>query len=159
MKHLLNNMTEEEKNAIREQHTGGMKVGSENFYKLLNSKLGDVKPLVKESMDASQLAKNAMAKANDPKNVSMKQSIIDCIKNNNYTHLMILTTGAGATALGALAALFVSGFGTVPALLISAAGAIMVGIEGYLTGKGSGSDSVGEELTKLHDCLKQSGKL
>ena len=45
MKHLLNNLTEEEKNAIREQHTGGMKVMNENFHNLLNSKLGDVKPL------------------------------------------------------------------------------------------------------------------
>jgi hypothetical protein len=48
MKHILNNLTEEEKNSIREQHTGGMKVMTENFSKLLNSKLGDSKPLVKE---------------------------------------------------------------------------------------------------------------
>ena len=26
MKHILNNLSEEEKNAIREQHAGGMKV-------------------------------------------------------------------------------------------------------------------------------------
>ena len=51
MKHLLNNMSEEEKNAIREQHAGGMKVMTENFSKLLNSKLGDAKPLVNEQMD------------------------------------------------------------------------------------------------------------
>lgn len=43
MKHILNNISEEEKNAIREQHTGGMKVMTENFSKLTNSKLGDVK--------------------------------------------------------------------------------------------------------------------
>ena len=48
MKHILNNLSEEEKNAIREQHTGGMKVMTENFNKLINSKLGDSKPLVKE---------------------------------------------------------------------------------------------------------------
>ena len=48
MKHILNNLSEEEKNAIREQHEGGMKVMTENFSKLLNSKLGDVKPLVNE---------------------------------------------------------------------------------------------------------------
>ena len=48
MKHILNNLSEEEKNAIREQHTGGMKVMNENFSKLLNSKLGDSKPLVRE---------------------------------------------------------------------------------------------------------------
>jgi hypothetical protein len=50
MKHILNNLTEEEKNSIREQHTGGMKVMTENFSKLLNSKLGDSKPLVNEQI-------------------------------------------------------------------------------------------------------------
>jgi hypothetical protein len=55
MKHILNNLTEEEKNSIREQHTGGMKVMTENFSKLLNSKLGDSKPLVNEqSVDPKQ---------------------------------------------------------------------------------------------------------
>jgi hypothetical protein len=48
MKHILNNLTEQEKNAIREQHTGGMEVMTENFSKLTNSKLGDSKPLVNE---------------------------------------------------------------------------------------------------------------
>ena len=46
MKHILNDLSEQEKNAIREQHTGGMKVMTENFSRLLNSKLGDSKPLV-----------------------------------------------------------------------------------------------------------------
>lgn len=48
MKHILNNLSDEEKNSIREQHMGGMKVVTENFSKLINSKLGDVKPLVSE---------------------------------------------------------------------------------------------------------------
>ena len=51
MKHILNNLTEEEKNSIREQHTGGMKVMNENFYKLLSSKLGDVRPLSEQKTD------------------------------------------------------------------------------------------------------------
>ena len=38
MKHLLNNLSEEEKNAIRDQHAGGMKVMTENFRKLIQSK-------------------------------------------------------------------------------------------------------------------------
>ena len=50
MKHILNNLSEQEKNAIREQHTGGMKVMTENFHRLLGSKLGDVKPLVNEQV-------------------------------------------------------------------------------------------------------------
>jgi len=52
MKHILNNLSEEEKNAIREQHAGGMKVMTENFSKLINSKLGDSKPLVSEQMES-----------------------------------------------------------------------------------------------------------
>ena len=51
MKHILNNISEEEKNAIREQHTGGMKIMTENFSKLINSKLGDAKPLVNEEVN------------------------------------------------------------------------------------------------------------
>jgi hypothetical protein len=54
MKHILNNMSEEEKNKIREQHTGGMKVMTESFSRLLNSKLGDSKPLVKEQVVAKE---------------------------------------------------------------------------------------------------------
>jgi len=50
MKHILNNLSEEEKNSIREQNTGGMKVMTENFSKLLNSKLGDAKPLVEDEV-------------------------------------------------------------------------------------------------------------
>lgn len=48
MKHLLNDLSNEDKKSIREQHTGGMKVMTENFRKLLNSKHGDAKPLVLE---------------------------------------------------------------------------------------------------------------
>lgn len=50
MKHILNNLTEEEKNSIREQHTGGMKVMTDKFNKLLESKLGDVKPILSEQL-------------------------------------------------------------------------------------------------------------
>ena len=49
MKHLLNNLTEQEKNSIREQHSGGMKVVTENFSKLTNTKSGDVKTLVEQT--------------------------------------------------------------------------------------------------------------
>ena len=54
MKHILNNLSEEEKNAIREQHAGGMKVITENFSKLVNTKLGDSKPLVSEKTDKTK---------------------------------------------------------------------------------------------------------
>jgi hypothetical protein len=48
MKHLLNNLTEVEKNSIREQHTGGMNVVTENFSKLINTKSGDAKLFLNE---------------------------------------------------------------------------------------------------------------
>jgi hypothetical protein len=48
MKHILNNISEEEKNAIREQHTGGMKLNTEKFKKLVETKQGDVKLILKE---------------------------------------------------------------------------------------------------------------
>ena len=48
MKHLLNNLTEEEKNSIREQHTGGKKIIIENFSKLINTKSGDNKLFLNE---------------------------------------------------------------------------------------------------------------
>ena len=51
MKHILNDLSNEEKNSIREQHTGGMKVMTENFSRLMNAKLGDAKPLVSEEKE------------------------------------------------------------------------------------------------------------
>lgn len=53
MKHLLNDMSEMEKNSIREQHTGGMNISNKKFSKLINSKLGDVKP-IKESSEMEE---------------------------------------------------------------------------------------------------------
>jgi len=51
MKHLLNNLSEEEKNSIREQHTGGMKVVNERFNEMVNKVLGDAKPYLSEQQD------------------------------------------------------------------------------------------------------------
>ena len=48
MKHLLNNLSEDEKNSIREQHEGGMKLDTSRFRTLLESKSGNVKPLVEQ---------------------------------------------------------------------------------------------------------------
>jgi hypothetical protein len=119
------------------------------------------KTLITESQ-AQAMAQEAMKKAKsgdvDP---GVKQGILDCIKNNKYTHLMVLTTGAGAYALGAIAALFVSGVGTPLALTIMAAGAAIMLIDGFLTSKeaGLGGGSVTQELNDLHACLKSSGKI
>jgi hypothetical protein len=54
MKHILNNLTEQEKRAILEQHSGGMKVMTEKFSQLIESKLGDVKPILSEQATEPQ---------------------------------------------------------------------------------------------------------
>lgn len=48
MKHILNNLSEEEKNAIREQHAGGMKIELGKFKQMVETKLGDPKPYLVE---------------------------------------------------------------------------------------------------------------
>lgn len=51
MKHLLNNLSENEKNSIREQHEGGMTLDTSRFRTLLENKLGNAKPLVENEED------------------------------------------------------------------------------------------------------------
>ena len=50
MKHLMNDLSIEEKNRIREQHEGGMKIDTSRFKKLLESSMGNVKPLISEDV-------------------------------------------------------------------------------------------------------------
>jgi hypothetical protein len=58
MKHLLNNLSEEEKNSIREQHTDRIKIDTSKFKSLMESKLGDVKPISEQLLaDAKPFAK------------------------------------------------------------------------------------------------------
>ena len=49
MKHLLNDLSTEEKNRIREQYEGGMSIDTSRFKSLLENKLGDAKPLIVEA--------------------------------------------------------------------------------------------------------------
>ena len=95
MKHLLNNLTEEEKNNIRKQHTGGMKVMTENFNKLLNSKLGDSKPLVNESHHSNDLdditireALQGAINSSDPKDFSDEFEYADNIISYAVENIM-----------------------------------------------------------------------
>jgi hypothetical protein len=48
MKHILNNISQEEKQRILEQHSGGKFIDTSGFKRLLESKLGNVKPLLME---------------------------------------------------------------------------------------------------------------
>jgi hypothetical protein len=52
MKHILNEMSEEERNSIRSQHTGSLQVQTEKFKALVENKLGNAKPLVSEQLES-----------------------------------------------------------------------------------------------------------
>lgn len=88
MRHILNNLSDEEKNSILEQHTGGIKIMNEKFSKLLNSKLGDSKPLVAEQIQngipsgpspmAKRTSPSPMGKPTSPSPQS--NSIVPCSK-------------------------------------------------------------------------------
>jgi hypothetical protein len=90
MKHILNNLSEQEKNAIREQHTGGMNVVTENFHKLLGSKLGDSKPLTEQSPMFANAASalTGQSKPAPQKSTMMSakvKELVGFLKNNGYT--------------------------------------------------------------------------
>lgn len=70
MKHLLNDLSEEVKNSIREQHTGGMKVMTENFSKLTNTKSGDVKTLVEQQVTTQTTTVVPSSTSNPLKNLT-----------------------------------------------------------------------------------------
>lgn len=74
MKHILNNLSEEEKNAIREQHSGGMKIELGKFKQMVETKLGDPKPYLNEDLDMSNKNKFMGITSAD---------IIDCAKTHN----------------------------------------------------------------------------
>ena len=76
MKHILNDLSEQEKNSIREQHTGGMKVMTESFSKLINSKLGDVKPLVSEQTFPSSGTTSGETTTNPFKNPGLLKKFV-----------------------------------------------------------------------------------
>jgi len=52
MKHILNEMSDEERNSIRSQHTGSLQVQTEKFKALVEKKLGEAKPLINEQFES-----------------------------------------------------------------------------------------------------------
>jgi hypothetical protein len=92
MKHLLNNLTESEKESILKQHTGGMKVVNERFNRLIESKMGDVKPLINEQADCSKLVKmesgmnpgtGSMANGFKPEKDTWENDLTKVVKHTN----------------------------------------------------------------------------
>jgi LysM repeat protein len=89
MRHLLNNLTEQEKNHIRGQHKESIKVVTENFSRLLNSKSGNIKPLVSEQEEPMSDVGSAVARYvvkpgdNLTKIAKMVNSTVEELMKNN----------------------------------------------------------------------------
>lgn len=68
MKHLLNNLSEHEKNHIREQHTDKIKIDTSKFRRLMESKLGDVRPIMEGPGEGTALPQTnaAVTSSNQP---------------------------------------------------------------------------------------------
>ena len=66
MKHLLNNISQEEKNRILEQHKGGKSIDTTRFKALLESKSGNVKPLIMERDPRAGTPPNTPVSGNPP---------------------------------------------------------------------------------------------
>ena len=92
MKHILNNLSDEEKQSILEMHTGGMKVMTENFSKLLNSKLGDAKPLVNEQAedqnthryDKGEQSPGIEKFLTNPMDIKVENGLMNQLRNDPY---------------------------------------------------------------------------
>ncbi len=78
MKHLLNDMSLEEKNSIREQHAGGIQIDTTKFKTLLETKLGDAKPLVIESEEEELIVVDAS---------EIKPEEMECFKDSTEEEL------------------------------------------------------------------------
>jgi len=83
MKHLLNDMSSEEKNSIREQHTGGIQIDTTKFKSLLESKLGDAKPILseQETVDAEEIAKEDGINPQEVSNMCQSKTVPPIIQN------------------------------------------------------------------------------
>lgn len=93
MKHLLNDMSEKEKNSIREQHTGGKQIINEKFSILVNSKLGDAKPLVSEQANAAYKVGQVFKAKRSTDNQIYTIKVVQII--NDGTHIVGAITGPG----------------------------------------------------------------
>ena len=54
MKHLLNELSDSEKNRILEQYDNSLIVETKKFNKFINSKIGNVKPLLEQEEDSME---------------------------------------------------------------------------------------------------------
>lgn len=120
MKHVLNNMSESEKNAIREQHQGGMRIDTSRFRTLLESTVGNVKtlvsedvaPLIKEDAQQKQMFQQKAESCFDPKKYPQIAALMKAYSLSVFTlagiAITILSSGI-ASGLGITGAIFGAG--------------------------------------------------
>ena len=111
-------------------------------------KQGTAKRFITETMAAAQTlvddAEEMIASGQKPDS-SVTNKVLSCVKQEGFTHLAILTSGAGAYALGLISAVLVySG----AALVLAAAGAILIILEGI----GIQGQGVTDEVNRLVKC-------
>lgn len=123
-------------------------INEEKTYRSIHEiNINKISKLIKESAEAMvDDVEQQMNSGKKPDQDIMSQ-IKSCIKKHGLTNLMVLTTGAGAYALGLIALLMGSGLGAPFALMMS--GSILIILEGVaINGKG-----VAEEVEKLVSCM------
>jgi hypothetical protein len=132
MKHFI--LTEEEKTRIRKMHKNA--ILTERPTTLIN-----------ESAEAMVDDAKEKISSGDKPDQGVMDRITNCIKKNSLSNLMVLTTGAGAYALGLIAVLMGTGVGAPLALMMS--GAVLIILEGI----GINGQSASSEVKTLCKCM------
>ena len=141
---------------IRHIQESNMKLETRRFNQLLESTMGNVKPLINEASQSEMMAAISAAKskvASGDGEPGMEEKIKECITNKQLTSLMLLTTGAGSYALGIVAALCVSGVGSIAGLTLAMGGAIILFITGLSEKDGGLGADPSRDVKALLSCL------
>jgi len=141
---------------IRHIQESNIKLETRRFNQLLESTMGNVKPLINEASQSEMMSAISAAKskvASGDEEPDMEEKIKECITNKQLTSLMLLTTGAGAYALGIVAALCVSGVGTITGLTLALGGAIILFITGLSEKNGGLGADPSRDVKALLSCL------
>jgi hypothetical protein len=135
MKHILNNISQEEKNSILEQHSGGMKIRSERFNDLLESKMGNVKPLINETSSLQNMSKEQFE--------SMATS---CFNAGKYPTLVKISKTVGVS-IAALASIALGVLAVGSTVVTGPAGGVTAGLA--FTGAAFGAANASNKASEI----------
>ena len=99
MKHLLNNIPQEEKNRILEQHRGGKSIDTTRFKALLESKSGNVKPLIMEGPTGNTQTTGVGTKPNTPSVGTKPQQGNEYVDTSNWVKVIAYSDEAATQAI------------------------------------------------------------